>query len=87
MVRYRRDLYRLLRNFVNFADFYDPRRPAVFQAGTLYLDGRACHLCVKVDDPAAHAGHRRPQPDVHRLLRLQAARRRGHEDRRLRHPG
>jgi hypothetical protein len=55
MVRYRRDLLRLLRNFVNFADFYDPRFPAVFQAGTLYLDGRACHLCVKVDDPSAHA--------------------------------
>ena len=55
MVRYRRDLFRLLRNFVSFADFYDPRRAAVFQAGTLYIDGRACHLCVKVDDPAAHA--------------------------------
>jgi hypothetical protein len=55
MVRYRRDLFRLLRNFVNFADFYDPRLPAIFQAGTLYLDGRTCHLCVKVDDPAAHA--------------------------------
>ncbi len=55
MVRYRRDLFRLLRNFVSFADFYDTRSPAVFQAGTLYIDGRACHLCVKVDDPAAHA--------------------------------
>jgi hypothetical protein len=55
MVRYRRDLFRLLRNFVSFADFYDTRLPAVFQAGTLYIDGRACHLCVKVEDPAAHA--------------------------------
>jgi hypothetical protein len=55
MVHYRRDLHRLLQNFVNFADFYDPGRPAIFQAGTLYLDGRSCHLCVKVDDPAAHA--------------------------------
>ncbi|MEI6223413.1 MAG: phage holin family protein [Deltaproteobacteria bacterium] len=55
MVRYRRDLFRLLRNFVNFADFYDPRRPAVFQAGSLFIDGRACHLCIRVDDPAAHA--------------------------------
>ena len=55
LVRYRRDLFRLLRNFVNFADFYDPRMRAVFQAGTLYIDGRACHLCVKVVDPAAHA--------------------------------
>ena len=55
VVHYRRDLYRLLRNFVSFTDFYQPKVPAVFQAGTLYLDGRACHLCVRVDDPAAHA--------------------------------
>jgi len=55
LVRYRRDLFRLLRNFVSFADFYDPRTAAVFQAGTLYIDGRACHLCVKVNDPAAHS--------------------------------
>jgi hypothetical protein len=55
MVHYRRDLHLLLRNFVSFADFYDPARPAMFQAGTLYIDGRSCHLCVKVDDPAAHA--------------------------------
>jgi hypothetical protein len=40
MVRYRRDLFRLVRNFVNFADFYDTRLSAVFQAGTLYIDGR-----------------------------------------------
>jgi hypothetical protein len=56
MVHYHRDLYVLLRNFVSFADFYAPERPAIFQAGTLYLDARSCHLCIKVDDPAAHAG-------------------------------
>ncbi len=50
-----RDLAVLLRNFVNFADFYDPARAAIFQAGTLYLDGRSCDLCVRVADPAAHA--------------------------------
>ncbi len=55
VVHYRRDLYRLLRNFVSFTDFYHPRVAAVFQVGTLYLDSRACHLCVRVDDPAAHA--------------------------------
>jgi hypothetical protein len=53
-VRYRRDLLRLLRNFVNFADFYR-RNGAVFQAGTLYLDGRACDLAVHVNDGARHA--------------------------------
>ncbi|HEX8907934.1 MAG TPA: hypothetical protein VF805_01950, partial [Anaeromyxobacteraceae bacterium] len=55
MVHYHRDLHRLLRNFVAFADFYDVRARAVFQAGTLFLDGRSCDLCVRVDDPGAHA--------------------------------
>jgi hypothetical protein len=55
LVRYRRDLARLLVNFVNFADFYDPTRPATFQAGTLYLDSRHCNLCVPVADISAHA--------------------------------
>lgn len=50
----RRDLVRILRNFVNFADFYFGR-DAVFQAGRLYLDGRECDLCMEVDHPAAHA--------------------------------
>jgi hypothetical protein len=55
LVHYQRDLGTLLKNFVSFADFYDPLRPAVFQAGTLFLDARSCDLCIRVDDPAAHA--------------------------------
>ena len=55
LVRFHRDLVRLLNNFVNFRDFYRRERRAVFQAGTLYLDGRACDLCVPVSDPARHA--------------------------------
>jgi len=54
LVRYYRDLYRLLNNFVSFTDFYSPNRKAMFQAGTLYLDGRSCELCVRVDDAAKH---------------------------------
>jgi hypothetical protein len=56
LVLYRRDLPVLLRNFVNFADFYDAGDPAVFQAGDLYIDGRCLSLCVRVEDAAAHAG-------------------------------
>jgi hypothetical protein len=55
LVRYYRDLHRLLNNFVNFSDFYSTDRLAVFQAGTLYLDARACELCVRVDDAGKHA--------------------------------
>ena len=55
LARYHRDLRALLHNFVNFADFYSRDRLAVFQAGTLYLDNRSCELCLRVDDPGAHA--------------------------------
>jgi hypothetical protein len=54
LVRCYRDLGVLLRNFVNFADFYDLTKESIFQAGTLYLDQRACSLCIRIDDPAAH---------------------------------
>ncbi len=51
-----RDFYMLLRNYITFQDFYSPKkdRKAVFQAGTLIIDQRACHLCMKVHNPAAH---------------------------------
>jgi hypothetical protein len=54
LARYYRDFGTLLRNFVNFTDFYDPTRLATFQVGTLYLDSRSCDLCIRVDDPGAH---------------------------------
>ncbi len=53
-IRFQRDLVSLLRNFVNFADFYQTRL-AAFQAGTLYIDGRSCDLCLPVHDVAKHA--------------------------------
>ena len=55
LVHCTRDLLVLLNNFVSFRDFYGQERKAVFQAGTLYLDGRACELCVRVENPDAHA--------------------------------
>ena len=54
LVRYKRDLVRLLNNFVSFSDFYS-RRGAIFEAGTLYLDARSCDLTVQVSDSAKHA--------------------------------
>jgi hypothetical protein len=55
LVRYHRDLALLCTNFVNFKDFYDGAEPAIFQAGTLFLDQRSCKLCLKVEDTAKHA--------------------------------
>jgi hypothetical protein len=52
---FHRDLGTILRNFVNFADFYSKAKSAIFQAGTLYLDSRSCRLCIQVEDFAAHA--------------------------------
>ena len=53
-IRLRRDLVTLTRNFINFADFYG-KREAIFQAGTLYIDGRSCDLCLPVHDVPKHA--------------------------------
>lgn len=55
LVRYHRDLYKLLNNFVAFRDFYQRKDKAIFQAGTLYLDQRSCDLCLSVEDPGKHA--------------------------------
>jgi hypothetical protein len=55
LVRYYRYLYKLCTNFVSFRDFYDPHQLATFQFGTLYIDQRACTLCMRVEDSAKHA--------------------------------
>jgi len=51
-----RDFYRLLRNFVTLEDFYDrdSNTIASFEAGTLIIDQRACHLCIRVNDLPKH---------------------------------
>jgi hypothetical protein len=54
LVRYYRDLFTLLKNFVTFYDFYSPGHKAIFQAGTLYIDQRSCDLCIKVSDMPKH---------------------------------
>jgi hypothetical protein len=55
LLRFRRDLYKLVNNFVSFRSFYTGRDKAIFQVGTLYLDSRSCDLCVRVEDIAKHA--------------------------------
>ena len=55
LARYHRDLHTLCLNFVSFKNFYSREIPAVFQAGRLYLDQRACDLCLTVEDAAKHS--------------------------------
>ncbi len=54
VVRFRRDFGRVLRNFVNFSDFY-ARHDGAFQVGRLYFDARELRLCMLVSDAARHA--------------------------------
>jgi hypothetical protein len=55
LCRLQRDFGRIVRNFVNFSEFYDAtKRDGVFLAGTLYLDGRAFSLTVPVSDAGKH---------------------------------
>jgi len=55
LVRYYRDLFRLLQNFVTFYDFYAPDSKAIFQNGTLFIDQRSTTLCLKVLDMSKHS--------------------------------
>lgn len=54
LTRFYRDIFKLLKNYVNFCDFYSLHTKAVFQAGSLYIDQRRCDLCIKVNDMAKH---------------------------------
>ncbi|MBU2278040.1 MAG: hypothetical protein KKB45_04475, partial [Gammaproteobacteria bacterium] len=55
LVRFQLYLRDLLRNFVSFENFYSLDKPAIFQNGRLYLDGRSCDLCLNVNDAGKHA--------------------------------
>jgi hypothetical protein len=55
LIRLHRDLFRLLNNFVSFRDFYTAQYKAIFQAGSLYLDGRTCDFCLRVSDINKHS--------------------------------
>ena len=52
VLRLNKYFYRFLNNYVVLADFYDPTRKAIFQAGTLFIDQRSTDLCIKVAGPS-----------------------------------
>ncbi|GAB1415074.1 hypothetical protein MASR2M117_04800 [Paludibacter sp.] len=55
LVRFYCDIFTLLKNYVNFSDFYDTGVKSIFQAGSLYIDQRCCDLCIKVSDMGKHS--------------------------------
>lgn len=44
-----------LNNYVSLRYFYTKTKPASFQSGKLFLDGRSSELVIRVADPGAHA--------------------------------
>lgn len=54
LILYQRWMLELANNFVNFSLLYDPKRRALFEAGTLVIDGRRLEFCMRVADRAAH---------------------------------
>jgi len=52
LLRLYKNFYRFLNNYVVLADFYDPARKAIFQAGRLYIDQRSTDLCIRVAGPS-----------------------------------
>lgn len=55
LLRYQQHLVPLLNNFIAFRDFYARHDKAVFQAGTLFIDGKSCELVVRVGKIDDHA--------------------------------
>ena len=55
LVLYQAYLIDLANNYVSFPDLYDPQNRAMFEMGTLVMDGRRFNLAVKVENRTEHA--------------------------------
>ncbi|MDI1301396.1 MAG: hypothetical protein PSX71_05795 [bacterium] len=55
LVRFQKNLVMLLNNFISFREFYTRRDKAIFQAGTLFIDGKSADLTVRVNDLGRHS--------------------------------
>ena len=55
LVLYQAFMLDLVNNFVSFPHLYDPKSRAMFEMGTLVMDGRRFNLAVRADNRAQHA--------------------------------
>ncbi len=55
LILYQANIISFLNNFVSFPDLYDPNKRALFEMGTLIIDGRHLNFSTRVDDIAAHS--------------------------------
>ncbi len=51
---YQGHLLRMANNFISFPDLYDPNQRALFEEGSLVMDGRRFNLAVRVHDRNEH---------------------------------
>ena len=54
LILYQRRLMELVNNFVSFPSLYNPQRRALFEMGTLVIDGRRMTFTMRVQDRQAH---------------------------------
>lgn len=54
LLLYQANILRLANNFVSFPELYDPARRAVFEMGTLVIDGRHLTFSVVAREPEKH---------------------------------
>jgi len=54
-ILYQANILNFVNNFVSFPHFYDPHRRAMFEMGSLIMDGRRFNLAVRVTDRPEHA--------------------------------
>ncbi|MGD2175386.1 MAG: hypothetical protein PVJ27_08290, partial [Candidatus Brocadiaceae bacterium] len=55
LLLYHRHLMELANNFVSFPDLYDPARRAIFERGSLVIDGRWFNFATRVENREEHA--------------------------------
>lgn len=54
LILYQKGLMELVNNIVSFSSLYDPKRRALFEMGTLVIDGRQMTFTMRVQDREAH---------------------------------
>jgi len=59
LLLYQKYLLQFVNSFVSFPQLYDPKARALFEMGTLIMDGRHFTLCVKAIDRKQHVAYSR----------------------------
>ena len=55
LIAFQANMLNLANNFVSFPQLYDPQRRAMFETGTLIMDGRRLSFSIKISDRRLHS--------------------------------